>query len=221
MTDSHCHVAGTAGRHFICSPSAVPYGLPGCVRFFGCHPWTPEEFDEEELRRLLLEHPDAGVGEIGLDRLKKREIAPLEREVFERQLAIAAEFHRPVVLHGAKCWGETLKACKPYKGAIPAFLFHGFSRSTGLIPEIKDLGGFISIGPAVANAHAVNYMRMAAEIPSDMLLVETDRTPESPLDLPDIAQITARLAELRRTTAAELDAILDSNASRFVSSLPA
>jgi TatD DNase family protein len=192
------------------------------------------------LRSVLLANPKAGVGEIGLDRLKCRDIPPLMREVFEAQLALAFELGRPVVLHGAKCWGQVVKAIVNYElrimkyelgdGKKPSFLFHGFSRSDGLIPDIVKLGGFISVGPAVLNDHAVNYRELVKKIPLDRLLVETDRTegtgetgashssPASPAR-PLICDVLAKTAELRGISAAELERITDENSERFFPSL--
>ena len=178
---------------------------------------------DEELRARLIANPSAGVGEIGLDRLKCRDIPPLMREVFEAQLALAFELRRPVVLHGAKCWGQVVKAIVNYElrimnhesgdGKKPAFLFHGFSRSDGLIPDIVRLGGFISVGPAVLNDHAVNYRELVRKIPMDRLLVATDRTDGTCVSIDDVL---ARTAELRGISAAELERITDANADAFM-----
>lgn len=186
------------------------------MTFFGTHPWEAESFDAGALRAALVVHPSAGVGEIGLDRLKERSISPLMRSVFQRQLELAAEFSRPVVLHGAKCWGEVAAACAPFAGRIPAFLFHGFSRSGGLLPQIVRMNGFISVGPTLLNDHAVNYRALAGEIPLSRLLVESDATPETDAATPHVAEIAAKLAELRGIDEWELLAVLEANTNRFL-----
>ena len=233
MTDAHCHVS--------CGDPSVRELLVG-RDFFGVHPWetlgesrveSGKLKVEEELRARLIANPKAGVGEIGLDRLKCRDVPPLMREVFEAQLALAFELRRPVVLHGAKCWGQVVKTCekaleerhlrRPAAGSrlsgdaaseLPLrFLFHGFSRSDGLIPDIVRLGGFISVGPAVLNDHAVNYRELVKKIPMDRLLVETDRTDGTGVSIYDVL---ARTAELRGISAAELERITDANADAFM-----
>ena len=165
------------------------------------HPWHFDGFDEAELVRRLEADPGLGVGEIGLDRLKTREISPRMRQVFMRQLVIAAYFRRPVVLHGAKCWGEVTEACKPFKGQIPAFLFHGFSRSEGLLSGIIDLNGYISVGPAILNDHADNYRALVAKIPRERILAETDNEAGRNAD---IAAVYAKLKELYGITEKEI-----------------
>lgn len=198
----------------------------GEVRFFGCHPWQVGQAATEEMARIeaaLLDNPQAGVGEIGLDRLHKPDAAAFSRQraVFVHHLELAARLNRPVVLHGAKCWGEVVKACLPYKGRIPAFLFHGFSRSGGLVPEIIALNGFISVGPAVANDHAVNYRELVATLPPDRVLVETDVADDDP-ETDRIAlldQVYGKFAELRGLSVPELAAEVAANAARFLSAL--
>lgn len=186
--------------------------------FFGTHPWNADSFDEPVLRARLAADSSAGVGEIGLDRLRERDIPQRMRDVFAAQLEIAAELQRPVVLHGAKCWGEVVKACLPFAGRIPAFLFHGFSRSDGLLPDIVKLNGYVSVGAAVLNDHAVNYRELVKKMPSGRLLVETDRTPENAASSPSVAEIAAKVAELRGVGASALERILDDNADRFANS---
>ncbi len=233
MTDAHCHVARGVGRHLVCR--APEEGAEGVVLgrdalFIGIHPWQAigvsdadcfraerlNPFLDEMRQRLADGSGPLGVGEIGLDRLKERTISPLMREVFAAQLDLAAEFVRPVVLHGAKCWGEVVRACLPYAGRIPAFLFHGFSRSDGLLPDIVRLNGFISVGPAVLNDHAVNYRELVKSIPLDRLLVETDATEENAQEVPRIEEVALKVAEVRGVPFEELVPILDRTAGAFV-----
>jgi len=213
MTDAHCHVARGASRHFLCDPGDGTAGAAD-VRFAGTHPWFSDYFDAGELRARLSADPRLGVGEIGLDRLRSRDITPQMRAAFESQLELAAEFRRPVVLHGAKCWGEVVKTIKGR--GIPAFLFHGFSRSDGLFPEIFAMNGFVSVGPAILNDHAVNYREMAKRIPPDRLLVESDCTAENAAECPSVEAVAAKLAEVRGEPPGALFARLEENADRFL-----
>ena len=227
MTDAHCHLS--------CGDESIRELLVG-RDFFGVHPWDALGDSGEaqsvdgiasSLRQSLAANPAAGVGEIGLDRLRERAIPPGMREVFEAQLAIAVELGRPVVLHGAKCWGQVVETVKRILGraasprAGQAFLFHGFSRSDGLIPDIARLNGYISVGPAILNDHAVNYRALARKIPGDRLLVETDRTAENAAECPSVREVLAKLAEIRGEGVAALEAQTDANAARFMSAVSA
>ena len=218
MTDAHCHVTGgdPSVREFLIGRD-----------FVGVHPWEAGDVgwrtgDESLFRERLASDPLLGVGEIGLDRLKEKNVSPHMRDVFEAQLKLASEFHRPVVLHGAKCWGQVVAAIRrliPQPPClIPSFLFHGFSRSDGLIPDIVALNGYISVGPAVLNGHAVNYRELVKKIPSGRLLLETDRTAENAAKCPSVAAVAAAVAQLRGTSLSDLEATTDRNADEFLSS---
>ena len=215
MTDAHCHVSA--------GDSSVRELLIG-RDFAGVHPWEAEGVEPEEylvrLRARLAADPRLGVGEIGLDRLRDKNVSPAMRTLFERQLELAIELDRPVVLHGAKCWGQVVKKIENEKlkmknGGRVKFLFHGFSRSDGLIPEIVKLGGFISVGPAVLNDHAVNYRELVKKIPLENLLLETDRTEANRQECPSVRAVLEKVAELRGVPSMELERVTDENAQRF------
>lgn len=217
MTDAHCHLVRGETRHLLCEPLSGEAG-PDDVVFCGTHPWYLDGFDADALRARLAANPRAGVGEIGLDRLKDKTVPPRMREVFEAQVRLAVEFGRPVVLHGAKCWGDVVKTLQRLDPArkIPACLFHGFSRSGGLLPDIVKLNGYVSVGPAILNDHAVNYRELAKAIPEDRLLVESDATAENDGEIPSVREIAAKLAELRGLSAEALAAVLEDNLARFL-----
>ncbi len=232
MVDAHTHKSSSASRHFICEPFYGPVG-ENDVKFYGHHPWDflenlPPENWLENLRERLIQDPSAGVGEIGLDRLKVKNIPSIMEEAFLSQLSLASELNRPVVLHGAKCWGKvvsTVKSVLEKSGSIgksqsiPAFLFHGFSRSDGLIPEIISLNGFISVSSAILNDHAVNYRKMLTKIPLENLLVETDFTGEG--KSPSLELIVEALAKIRGISVDDLEKKIEENADRFLSSFRA
>ena len=210
MTDAHYHVG-----------EETRLSLNGRVcRFCGIHPWSAETVELADvlpaLRQTLESDGAVGVGEIGLDRLKTRNVTERQKTLFAAQLQLAAEFRRPVVLHGAKCWGEVVRTVQPFASRVPAFLFHGFSRSGGLLPEIVALNGFVSVGPAILNDHAVNYRALVKTIPSDRLLVETDATAGSEQERSAlVAEVFAKTAELTGLTETQLNA----NATTFASAI--
>ena len=201
MTDAHYHRGGVTwlslqGREY---------------RFLGCHPWNADSVPLDEvlstLRVRLTADSSVGVGEIGLDRLRGRAVTDGQRALFSAQLSLAAELHRPVVLHGAKCWGEVVKAVQPFAGDIPAFLFHGFSRSEGLLPAIFALNGYVSVGRAILNDHAVNYHALVSRLPHERLLLETDALDDDePAREATLNAVFGKVAELTGISEAQLDA---------------
>ncbi len=206
MTDAHYHRDG-ATLMSICGEER---------RFFGVHPWSAEEVDAAEaadgVRRRLAADALAGVGEVGLDRLRSDRVTPAQRGLLLAQLAVAAEMRRPVVLHGARCWGEVVGLVRPFAGMIPSMLFHGFSRSGGLLEEMFRMNAFVGVGKAVLNDHAVNYRELVRGLPPDRLLVETDCDGDGAEARGALlARIFAKVSELTGATEAQLDA----NARRF------
>jgi len=209
MTDAHFHEGGHVwlelrGERF---------------RFCGIHPWNAGRADAaeavDEIRRMVEADPSAGVGEIGLDRLKTKSVTDSQREVFLAQLSIAADMHRPVVLHGAKCWGEVVRCVKPFAGAVPAFLFHGFSRSGGLVPDIEAVNGFVGVGTAVLNDRAVNYRELVRRLPEDRILAETDFDGGDGSREDMLRAVVGKITELSGVT----EERLDGNAAAFAAHL--
>ena len=203
MFDAHAHLqdrrlagrereidalARAAGISGVCACGTAPEdwpeteALPARYSFpvrlaFGVHPWYADALPEdwpERLRATLLLHPGASVGEIGVDGIRPAPSRDVQIDVFERQLALAAELHRPVVLHGAKAWGLLLQRLAPYAGKLPGCLLHGFGASRELLRRFLDLGAHFSFGSAVADPRFVRARDALRFVPDDRLLLETD-----------------------------------------------
>lgn len=227
--DAHCHPgAPRDGMRFVCAaclddwPDVSTAEAEGDFAFFGVHPYHVRDVADVDgvadvLRMQLNTHPGAGVGEIGMDRLRfGRTDMFLQRPLFAAQLGVAAEQGRAVAVHGAKAWGETLREIAPYAGRLPAILFHGFSRAGGLVPEIAAMGGYFGIGPAVLNENAVNYLRLVRTLPRDRILAETDAPREDGKPAPRIGQVVAGVAAALGEDVAATAELLAANAAAFV-----
>lgn len=142
---------------------------------FGVHPWYAEGLPEgwlDRLRSFLLVFPDAAVGEIGLDGIRAKSPSAMSREVLRAQLGLAAELGRPVVLHGAKVLDELFAVCRDYAGKVPAMTVHAFGGSEVQLVRWLEIGARVSMGGAVTRS--ARLRRLAAAIPRDRLLIETD-----------------------------------------------
>lgn len=229
MTDAHCHIIprtdASVTNRFVCAITEKDWSsistLPETdTPFFGVHPWHTETIDDIEsfrsrLAETLKANPRAGVGETGLDRLKDKTISPLQRSLFDVHLDVAAELARPIVVHGAKCWGETFKECAKHSSQIPAFLFHGFSRSGGLVKDIVSINGYFSIGPALLNDHAVNYRELVKTIPLDRILIESDF--DGTKEIPALSLVVEKLASILNVSPGDLFYRIEENANSFIS----
>jgi TatD DNase family protein len=145
---------------------------------FGVHPWYVKE-QPAHWMQLLREHleafPQAGVGEIGLDRWIKDADVPMQQSFFTQQLALAAELERTPSIHCLQAWGmmyETLKASpKQPRG----FLLHSYGGPAEMVEGFVKLGAYFSISPYFLHPRkAAQLATFVQVIPLDRLLIETD-----------------------------------------------
>lgn len=200
---------------------------------FGVHPWyvrhlPPDWYETLEL--ILAAHPAAPVGEIGLDGLKPEIPRDLQRRMLDAQFELAVRLGRPVVLHGVRAWGELVAALKPFVRRMPGFVAHGFSSSADVMRDILALGGYVSLAGSVCNSKATHVRAIAAMVPVDRLLVETDTPDIFPLggvsasdadphlnQPANLALVVKAVAEVRGVLPAEIAAVTTDNARRVFS----
>ncbi len=185
----------------------------------GIHPHQAAEPDAmrvDELRELLADERAVAVGETGLDFY--RDYAPRERqrELFERQLELAAELGKTVVVHTRAASEETAAALEPFAGTV---VLHCFS-APELLPVALERGYFLSFAGNVTYPKAEDLREAARAVPGERLLAETDSpylAPQPrrgrPNEPANVVHTIAALAEARGENASELAARLDANAS--------
>lgn len=150
---------------------------------FGVHPWytTAQTADWlPVLREFLEEFPNAGVGEIGLDRWKPDLPWNGQEVFFVTQLSIAAELNRPASIHCLKAWGPLLEALENNPRPQRGFLLHSYGGSIELIPRFARLGAFFSLPGYYAHERKRRQAETFRHVPPDRLLIETD-APDQPL----------------------------------------
>lgn len=137
---------------------------------FGIHPWYANlDFNEEKLIKCLKKYPNALVGEIGLDGIKNK-VSDEQRELFRRELEIAKNFSRPVIIHGAKAFGELALYEKELKSV--KFVYHGFTKNMELIKFINKCGGYFGLGAMFLRQK--DAKSMIENMPKNKILFETD-----------------------------------------------
>jgi TatD DNase family protein len=171
----------------------------------GVHPHDATKADASTFERLreLLRHPKVvAVGEIGLDYHYDFSPREVQRDVFSKQLAIAREADRPVVIHTREAWDDTIRLLRE-SGAARGVL-HCFSGGPEEAQQALDLGFHISFAGVVTFPKALNIQAAARMVPADRLLIETDAPYLAPApkrgkrNEPAFVVETARkLAELR------------------------
>ena len=141
----------------------------------GIHGQEAGRVEPGDIARLLplLEEPRAvALGEIGLD-YHYDDGAPREvqRELLERQLQIAVERDIPVILHDREAHEEMWALLRKYR---PRGVMHCFSGSVEMARDLVGLGMYIGLGGAVTFKNARRPVEVAAWVPEDRLLIETD-----------------------------------------------
>lgn len=186
----------------------------------GVHPEAANEFDADALPtlRALAAHPKAvAVGEIGLD-YHYPDGAPraVQLACFERQLELANELSLPVIVHDRDAHEDTLRLLQKHR---PAGVVHCFSGSVEMMREVTALGMYIGLGGAVTFKNARKPVAVAAAVPADRLLLETDAPYMAPVpcrgqrcDSRLIAHTAAVVAGVRGVTAETLLAAARTNA---------
>ena len=113
------------------------------------------------------------VGEIGLD--YHYDFAPREvqREVFRRQIRVATEIGRPVVIHTREADDDTLAILSEHRPAVSGVV-HCFTGDACMAKRVVGLGLHVSFSGIVTFRAADSVRDAAAAVPYDRLLVETD-----------------------------------------------
>lgn len=153
------------------------------IPFFGVHPWYADKAAGRWDKALIgyLERPGSCIGEIGLDASKKNISFERQREVFTRQLDIAAELKKPFAVHCVQAWDALLGELRMRKDKKLSFMAHWFSGSPEVALELIKLDGYISFSPRLLYERALKHRSALAVTPVDRILLETDYpyTPDS------------------------------------------
>ena len=180
------------------------------------------EADIETLRALSAHEKVVAVGECGLD-YYGREI-PRETQIhwFARQLTLAKECGLPVVVHSRDAAEDTYETVKQNYTGDGAGIIHCFSYGKEMARAFLDLGYYIALGGVVTFKNSKKAKEVAAYVPEDRLLVETDCPYLAPVpkrgtrnDSGNLGFVLDTLAELRGTDREHIEQITYENACRL------
>jgi len=144
----------------------------------GVHPYHADEFSDDDLEafRAFAEDPRiVAIGEIGLDYFKNKIPRERQLDVFERQLAVALEVGKPVIIHSRDAAADTLAVLnrhRPesgYRGVQ-----HCFTNTADYAREVLALGLHISFTGIVTFPKTDALQEIVKLVPADRLLLETD-----------------------------------------------
>ncbi len=152
--------------------------FPGFVfPAFGIHPWfadTAEEGWEERLREMLEAEPLATVGEIGVDGWVDSPAMEVQREVFVKQVAIAAETGRVMTVHCLKAWEELFSVMDEVPEWPEKFLMHSFGGSIEVAERLLKKGAYFSFSGYFLHERKRKVLEVFKKLPQDRILLETD-----------------------------------------------
>jgi len=143
---------------------------------FGLHPWFIAGRSPlwlETLEGLLLSHPQAGVGEIGIDHAIERDDADQER-VFLDQLDLARKLKRPVSIHCRRAWGRLIELLDQIGDLPRGMLIHCFGGSPETALELVRRGAYISFSGSITRPNNRKAGPAIRAVPEDRILIETD-----------------------------------------------
>lgn len=178
----------------------------------GIHPECAKDVPADylqQLEELAAKEKVVAVGEIGLD-YHFEENAPkdVQKAIFENQILLAQKAGLPIIVHDRDAHGDTMELLRKRK---PKGVVHCFSGSVEMAEECIRLGLYIGLGGAVTFKNARVPVAVAASIPLDRMLMETDCPYMAPVpfrgkrnDSTLIAYTAARIAEIRSMTAEEI-----------------
>lgn len=192
----------------------------GCVAAYGIHPlyvMEAELGDLDVLGSWLALEQTVAVGEIGLD-FHVDHVDPARQAVFfEAQLRLARELGLPVLLHVRRAVDAVLQALR--RTRVVGGIAHAFNGSEPQARMLIDLGFKLGFGGAMTYPGSSRIRRLAASLPLEAIVLETDapdippvwlnRGRNVPGELPRIAGV---LAELRGMTLADVAAVTSANA---------
>ena len=252
LVDSHCHldyfteaeIEGIVGRAReagvgllvtigvrvgqAAAVKALAERFPDVWGTVGVHPHNagePEGLPTVEEIVVLADHPRIiGIGESGLDYFYDKSPREMQQEGFRRHIRAARLAGLPLAIHARQADEDILRILREEResGGEFDFLLHCFSSGAELARQAVAMGGYVSYSGILTFLKSPKIRAVAAELPADRLLVETDSPYLAPVPLrgkrcePAYVAHTARvLAEARGIGGAEIEALTTANFRRL------
>ena len=189
----------------------------------GVHPSEVEvltEADMDRIRELSIHDRIVAIGEIGLDYHFDDDPSPeIQKKWFERQVELAKELNLPIIVHSRDAAKDTYDLMKACDAGSVGGVIHCFSYSVEMAREFLDMGFFIGLDGPVTFKNGKKAKEVAAYVPDDRLVVETD----CPYMAPDpvrgtrnssinLKYIIAEIARIKDKSIEETEQMLYNNA---------
>jgi TatD DNase family protein len=248
LVDSHCHLdasefdhdrdaviarARAAGvmRQLVPAVSAAGWpklrdicaGRDGLFPAYGLHPMYLQEHRDEHLAELddwIQRERPCAIGECGLDFFIDGLDPRAQQPFFDGQLELARTHALPLIVHARRSVDAVIASIKRIGGLRG--VVHSFSGSAEQARQLAQLGFMIGLGGPVTYERANRLRKLAARVPVESLLLETDAPDQpdagirgqrnEPARLANVLQV---VADLRGETPAAIAAATSANAGRL------
>ena len=161
----------------VAASQALAEQYPFVYAAAGVHPDYAGSLNEENMQWMygLCRKPKTvAVGEIGLDYYWDKESRDCQKKWFITQLDMAKETGLPVNIHSRDAAQETFEIMKKEHAGTTGGVIHCFSSSAQMALEYVKLGYYIGIGGVVTFKNARVMKEVAAAVPLDHIVIETD-----------------------------------------------
>lgn len=125
------------------------------------------------MRELLKKEKIVAVGEIGLDYYWDKEGHDLQKHWFIRQLDLAREMNKPVMIHSREAAADTMEIMKEHGKGLKGVI-HCYSYSLEMAREYVKMGYYIGVGGVVTFKNSKKLKEIVEEIPLESIVLETD-----------------------------------------------
>lgn len=143
----------------------------------GIHPSDTGELDEDSFAWLGRQYclpKCVAVGEIGLDYYWDEPAREIQQKWFRRQLALAKEVKKPVIIHSRDAAKDTVDIMKEEKAEDIGGVIHCYSYTRETAKTFLDMGFFFGIGGVLTFKNARKLKEAVEYIPLDRIVLETD-----------------------------------------------
>ena len=190
----------------------------------GLHPHDAKKYSDallNDLRELAGHDKVLAIGECGLDYYRNLSPREIQKQVFSKQLELASEVQKPVVIHTRESFEDSLSTVKEHNHKLAGGVFHCFPGDINDAERVFDLGFQISFGGVVTYKNS-QMSKVAAEADLSRIILETDApylTPEPHRGKQNrpayVKYVYQKLAEIRSVSFEEIEKTIDRNCRKL------
>ncbi len=141
----------------------------------GAHPLNQEDkISRIKLLELSKNHRVIAIGETGLDYHYAPETKALQLDSFKKHIDVAKQLNKPLIIHTRNAQEDTINLLRNEGAEQVGGILHCFTESWQMAEQAIALGFYISFSGIVTFKNATALQEVAARVPSDKFLIETD-----------------------------------------------